>query len=232
MMSQVASVSSEGIEWISSSLGNMGRERKLPTAAKSARFEKLLGFAPSSHSSFVESDLSDLKEEDVWGDDSWISEAGRKEESRRSGARDGLENYRTISNHRRWSAERDSGFSLAIDSGRTRGLSSLSPFSSLTLAETSTPQKIHHSSVIPNDGNHRGFLQSAPVKVPHWSKVSKEDKEDDYEERLPPHEMLAREYAKSQTTPFSVIEGAGRTLKGRDLSKVRNTVWKQTGFFG
>jgi hypothetical protein len=27
-----------------------------------------------------------------------------------------------------------------------------------------------------------------------------------------------------------VTEGAGRTLKGRDLRHVRNTVWKRTGF--
>ncbi|CAA6662444.1 unnamed protein product [Spirodela intermedia] len=29
---------------------------------------------------------------------------------------------------------------------------------------------------------------------------------------------------------FSVHEGVGRTLKGRDLSRVRNAVWQQTGF--
>ncbi|XP_024536412.1 uncharacterized protein LOC9630013 [Selaginella moellendorffii] len=49
--------------------------------------------------------------------------------------------------------------------------------------------------------------------------------------RIPPHELAAREYAKSHTA-FSVYEGAGRTLKGMDLRRVRNAVWMQTGFLG
>ncbi|KAJ8427858.1 hypothetical protein Cgig2_015600 [Carnegiea gigantea] len=36
---------------------------------------------------------------------------------------------------------------------------------------------------------------------------------------LPPHEWLARKLARSQISSFSVCEGAGRTLKGRDLSR-------------
>jgi hypothetical protein len=27
-----------------------------------------------------------------------------------------------------------------------------------------------------------------------------------------------------------VLEGVGRTLKGRDLRQVRNAIWRQTGF--
>ena len=54
--------------------------------------------------------------------------------------------------------------------------------------------------------------------------------DDDDDERLPPHELVAREYARSQRTTFSVCEGQGRTLKGRDLSRVRNAVWSQMGF--
>ncbi|KAJ7560464.1 hypothetical protein O6H91_04G131100 [Diphasiastrum complanatum] len=86
--------------------------------------------------------------------------------------------------------------------------------------------------------------QSAPVDVPDWSKILGCDKkkmgnavsqpvvedDDEDDERLPPHELLAREYAKSQMTTFSVFEGAGRTLKGRDLSRVRNAVLRKTGF--
>ncbi|CAD5171230.1 unnamed protein product [Musa acuminata subsp. malaccensis] len=30
--------------------------------------------------------------------------------------------------------------------------------------------------------------------------------------------------------PFSVLKGAGRTLKGRDLRRVRNVVLQKTGF--
>uniref|UniRef100_A0A7N0U724 Uncharacterized protein n=1 Tax=Kalanchoe fedtschenkoi TaxID=63787 RepID=A0A7N0U724_KALFE len=44
---------------------------------------------------------------------------------------------------------------------------------------------------------------------------------------LPPHEVVA---ARSQTMTFSVFEGVGRTLKGRDLRRVRNAVFQQTGF--
>jgi hypothetical protein len=86
--------------------------------------------------------------------------------------------------------------------------------------------------------------QSAPVNVPDWSKILgahkksvawvddtvEEGKDDAQEKMLPPHELLAREYAKSQATTFSVFEGAGRTLKGRDLSRVRTAVLRQTGF--
>ncbi|CAN0901016.1 hypothetical protein LINGRAHAP2_LOCUS21168 [Linum grandiflorum] len=55
-----------------------------------------------------------------------------------------------------------------------------------------------------------------------------EDEDDGYKE--PPHEMLARRMASCQISSFSVVEGVGRTLKGRDLSKVRNAVLTRTGF--
>lgn len=85
--------------------------------------------------------------------------------------------------------------------------------------------------------------QSAPLNIPHWSKLESrkqryrqhtphddDNAEDEEEERLPPHEYLAREYARSQQASLSVLEGAGRTLKGRDLSRVRNAVLTYTGF--
>ncbi|KAK7284839.1 hypothetical protein RJT34_19592 [Clitoria ternatea] len=89
----------------------------------------------------------------------------------------------------------------------------------------------------------RKFQQSAPVKVPILlSKgVSKRrNDEDDFacvdedddndEEMLPPHELVARGSGVSPKTTFSVLEGVGRTLKGRDLRQVRNAVLRQTGF--
>ncbi|MCO5560416.1 hypothetical protein L7F22_014031 [Adiantum nelumboides] len=54
--------------------------------------------------------------------------------------------------------------------------------------------------------------------------------DDDDERRLAPHEIIDREYARSRASTFSVIEGAGRTLKGSDLRRVRNAVWSVTGF--
>ncbi|GER28709.1 hypothetical protein STAS_04502 [Striga asiatica] len=85
--------------------------------------------------------------------------------------------------------------------------------------------------------------RSLPVGVPDWSRIlggayrpraaawAEEcgggwEEDDEEEERLPPHEYLAR----SRGASLSVHEGVGRTLKGRDLSRVRDAIWKQTGF--
>ncbi|OAY28492.1 uncharacterized protein LOC110601486 [Manihot esculenta] len=96
--------------------------------------------------------------------------------------------------------------------------------------------------------------QSAPVNIPDWSGLCKnksnktssqndddhesdgddyhgavnEDDDEDY--KLPPHKLIATRLARSQISSFSVFEGVGRTLKGRDLSKVRNAVLTETGF--
>ncbi|CAL5335699.1 unnamed protein product [Camellia sinensis] len=60
---------------------------------------------------------------------------------------------------------------------------------------------------------------------------SDEGDDDDYGGTIvPPHEWIARRLARSQITSFSVCEGVGRTLKGRDLSRVRNAVLTRTGF--
>ncbi|KAK6942815.1 Senescence regulator S40 [Dillenia turbinata] len=86
---------------------------------------------------------------------------------------------------------------------------------------------------------------SLPVNIPDWSKTPREnyressrrrgcdavdddnDEEDDDEgDWIPPHEYLAR----TRTASLSVHEGIGRTLKGRDLSRVRNAIWKKVGF--
>ncbi|KAM7526216.1 hypothetical protein LguiA_016118 [Lonicera macranthoides] len=80
---------------------------------------------------------------------------------------------------------------------------------------------------------------SLPVNIPDWSKILREEfknrrREEDDDvcsddgdvDKLPPHEYLAR----NRIASFSVHEGIGRTLKGRDLSRVRNAIWKKTGF--
>ncbi|KAH6837217.1 hypothetical protein C2S53_001041 [Perilla frutescens var. hirtella] len=81
----------------------------------------------------------------------------------------------------------------------------------------------------------RRFQQSAPVNVPMMPRKARIEELDggdeaDEEEVLPPHEMVARVSLRNQKTTFSVLEGVGRTLKGRDLRQVRNAVWRQTGF--
>lgn len=51
------------------------------------------------------------------------------------------------------------------------------------------------------------------------------DEREDEEEMVPPHVIVARSHVT-----FSVFEGVGRTLKGRDLRSVRNAVFQKTGF--
>lgn len=93
-----------------------------------------------------------------------------------------------------------------------------------------------------------GEPKSVPVNIPDWSKILREEyggkmrgeriygeldggegggyDGGDGEEWIAPHEYLAR----TRKTSFSVHEGIGRTLKGRDLSRVRNAIWEKTGF--
>ncbi|CAI9086961.1 OLC1v1020905C1 [Oldenlandia corymbosa var. corymbosa] len=85
------------------------------------------------------------------------------------------------------------------------------------------------------------YHQSAPVNVPVWPKHKKQqaggnylgqlalevvdEDDDDDDEMVPPHVIVARSHVT-----FSVFEGVGRTLKGRDLRSVRNAVFQKTGF--
>ncbi|PWA94552.1 senescence regulator S40 [Artemisia annua] len=92
---------------------------------------------------------------------------------------------------------------------------------------------------------------SAPMGIPDWSKIYLEkskgpsdacyghntnghhdvnDDEDDDGKMVPPHEYIARRLARTHITPSSMCEGVGRTLKGRDLSKLRNAILTKTGF--
>ncbi|KAK4259000.1 hypothetical protein QN277_005380 [Acacia crassicarpa] len=98
-----------------------------------------------------------------------------------------------------------------------------------------------HDSVAPPRGHH--MATSAPVNVPDWSQILRSDSIeslhnvdagfDDESEMVPPHEYLAREYARSRKMAAnSVFEGVGRTLKGRDMRRVRDAVWSQTGVDG
>ncbi|XP_020573846.1 uncharacterized protein LOC110020181 [Phalaenopsis equestris] len=79
-------------------------------------------------------------------------------------------------------------------------------------------------------------MSSPPVAVTFGSAhlgggYAGEEEVEDEGEWIPPHVYLAREQRKTAMAT-SVFEGVGRTLKGRDLSRVRNAVWSQTGFFG
>ncbi|KZV56403.1 phospholipase D C-like [Dorcoceras hygrometricum] len=75
------------------------------------------------------------------------------------------------------------------------------------------------------DENNRGFARN------RWNSDIEEEDYDDgefvFEESamIPPHIWIA-----TKIRPSSVCEGAGRTLKGRDLLSVRNAVLTKTGF--
>uniref|UniRef100_A0A1J3FNX3 Senescence regulator n=1 Tax=Noccaea caerulescens TaxID=107243 RepID=A0A1J3FNX3_NOCCA len=87
----------------------------------------------------------------------------------------------------------------------------------------------------------RHVATSAPVQVPDWSKILKVESveslhnndvaDGDWEsEMVPPHEYVAR--SRHGDGGSSVFLGVGRTLKGRDMRRVRDAVWSQTGFYG
>lgn len=84
---------------------------------------------------------------------------------------------------------------------------------------------------------------SVPMSIPDWQKILGVEYRDHHAgaweldgndddaghgmvAMVPPHELAWRSRAAS----MSVHEGIGRTLKGRDLSRVRDAVWKRTGF--
>ncbi|GJP40581.1 hypothetical protein CLOM_g245 [Closterium sp. NIES-68] len=85
---------------------------------------------------------------------------------------------------------------------------------------------------------------SAPIHIPCWSKSSaprdlpaagpgrtalRGEEQQEEDEIIPPHEIVARQYA--QSVNFSVTEGVGRALRGRDLAHVRTEILRKTGFF-
>ncbi|XWS19766.1 hypothetical protein CRYUN_Cryun31cG0045200 [Craigia yunnanensis] len=82
------------------------------------------------------------------------------------------------------------------------------------IAASSLPVNIprHHDSVFHCGGEADDF----------------EEEEDEQGEVVPPHVILGRRIAGKMA--FSVCTGNGRTLKGRDLSQVRNSILRMTGF--
>lgn len=124
------------------------------------------------------------------------------------------------------------------------GLSSA--FEGVSGKVVSSPRIVHQFQNGDSFASPRGrhVATSAPVNVPDWSKIYRVDSVesmhdsddvidnviDDHDlNMIPPHEYLAR---SRNSAAHSVFVGAGRTLKGRDLSRVRDAVWSQTGFNG
>ncbi|KAF5944083.1 uncharacterized protein LOC114271513 [Camellia sinensis] len=80
---------------------------------------------------------------------------------------------------------------------------------------------------------------SVPVNIPEkvsgnsrFQRVESDffdDDDDDGGEVVPPHVILGRRIYEGKMA-FSLCSGKGRTLKGRDLSQVRNSILRMTGF--
>lgn len=70
---------------------------------------------------------------------------------------------------------------------------------------------------------------TVPVSIPENVSWLRYDLEDCDGEMVPPHVIVGRRVA-GKMMAFSVCTGNGRTLKGRDLSQVRNSVLRLTGF--
>lgn len=129
-----------------------------------------------------------------------------------------------------------------------RDLSHFFVKASVSSSSSSSPTSSRLIPVIPKPPQDRitpinssvKYHQSAPVNVPMLSDAMRRprdffaevdaDADDGDAEILPPHEIVARSLAQSPLLSCSVLEGAGRTLKGRDLRQVRNAVFRQTGF--
>ncbi|KAK4754389.1 hypothetical protein SAY87_002493 [Trapa incisa] len=120
---------------------------------------------------------------------------------------------------------------------------------------STTPRMIRKENSGATDSR-RSHPSSAPMNIPDWSKIYRSggtkadgpsfgswvdyqrdeksralnDDHDHDNEIVPPHEWIARKLAMSQISTSSMCEGIGRTLKGRDLSKVRNAILTKTGF--
>ncbi|KAL0328934.1 UNVERIFIED_CONTAM: hypothetical protein Scaly_2326000 [Sesamum calycinum] len=77
---------------------------------------------------------------------------------------------------------------------------------------------------------------SVPVSIPErnaWFRFvesSSDIEGDDDGEMVPPHVIIGRRVPAGKVMAFSLCTGKGRTLKGRDLSEVRNSILRMTGF--
>ncbi|KAL3522007.1 hypothetical protein ACH5RR_014841 [Cinchona calisaya] len=213
----------------------MAKGRRLTTS----RSERLLGsYSYNNQGQERVNDVPELGEDDVWstvdgvvnGDDQFMN--GSHGAWSPSATSESNGSYRSSSHQRPPNQRQVGGLSLAFEDA---------------IKTTSSNMIVHQfrgpeGSVSSPRG--RQMATSAPVNVPDWSKIYRVDSveslhdsdngtDDPESEWVPPHEYLAREYARSRKTAAnSVFEGVGRTLKGRDLSRVRDAVWSQTGFDG
>ncbi|XP_076940945.1 protein S40-1-like [Bidens hawaiensis] len=82
--------------------------------------------------------------------------------------------------------------------------------------------------LFPETAYRHPIVEKKNNKKTHNKKSSFEENDAREEEMVPPHMILDRRSAGKAA--FSLCSGNGRTLKGRDLSEVRNSVLRMTGF--
>lgn len=208
----------------------MAKGRKLTISMS----ERYLGSYSYNHGNETVNETSELGEDDIWstiddmvnGDDDHLMNGA-------CDSRATIESDGSLTSFRSRRRQAGGGLSLAFDD---------------TGKATSSSRIIHQfrgqDSVASRSPRGHHMASSAPVNVPDWSKIYRvdsvesfhdsDDGVDDHEfDMVPPHEYLARGYGRyRKSTTDSVFEGVGRTLKGRDMSRVRDAVWNQTGFNG
>ncbi|KAK6796475.1 hypothetical protein RDI58_004176 [Solanum bulbocastanum] len=212
----------------------MAKGRKLTISMS----ERYLGSYSYNHGNQSVNEASEFGEDDVWStvDDMVVN--GGDDDHLMNGAFDSRataeSDVGSFRSSRRRQAGGVGGLSLAFDNDAGKA--------------TSSSRIIHQfrgqDSLAAQSPRGRHMASSAPVNVPDWSKIYRvdsvesfhdsDDGADDHELNIiPPHEYLARGYGRSRkSTTDSMFEGMGRTLKGRDMSRVRDAVWSQTGFDG
>ncbi|KAK6154648.1 hypothetical protein DH2020_008896 [Rehmannia glutinosa] len=202
----------------------MAKGRKLTTS----RSERYLGSFGYNQGHGTTNVASELREDEVWSmvdetvNGEWSARASSESDGSFSSYRSRPPPPHADHHHRR----QVGGLSLAFDDS----------------SNTPLPRIVHQfraQDSVAESPRARHMATSAPVNVPDWSKIyrvdsveSMHDSDDglnDDSEVVPPHEYLAR---SRKLAANSVFEGVGRTLKGRDLSRVRDAVWSQTGFYG
>jgi hypothetical protein len=94
----------------------------------------------------------------------------------------------------------------------------------LLMVETETEDD-HHAA---EKKNKKVVARSKPMNIPEGTFKRFDSDYEDGGEMVPPHVIMARRLAEKMT--YSMCHGNGRTLKGRDLSRVRNSVLRMTGF--
>ncbi|KAL4298296.1 hypothetical protein GQ457_12G017740 [Hibiscus cannabinus] len=207
----------------------MAKGRRLTTS----RSERLLGSYSYGHGQGDTGvDNAELGEDDVWSMVDNVADRGDDDNSSLQSNGNGNFDARESIRRRITRGDRHvGGLSLSLafqDSSSTKPRIVHQFRSQDGVAAAASPRGHHHMAT------------SAPVNVPDWSKIyrvnsvewvhdSDDGLNDSDSEMVPPHEYLARGKKSGGT---SVFEGVGRTLKGRDLSRVRDAVWSQTGFDG